>query len=265
MKIRIGLVQMVCEKAAIDENLASMARWMDEARRRDVDFVAFPEMSITGYADPTKYPQSVIQLDGPEVRRFLEMTLGSPAVVLAGLIEHNPAGKPFITQVAAQNGRRLGFYRKITIIDEEELWFSPGAAVLVLESDGLTYGVAVCADIHDEAVFAACARQGARIVFELAAPGLYGEQASRDWKSGFEWWKGECFQYLGAYARTHHLWIAVATQAGRTVDEDFPGGGYVFAPDGRCAYATPDGSPGAVYLELDLDQGRVVQIFEREA
>ncbi len=259
---RIGLVQMRCEKDAIDENLASMARCLDEARDREIDFVAFPEMSLTGYADPVKYPHSILQLDGPEVKRFLALTRSSPGVVFAGLIERNPAGKPFITQVAAQDGQRLGFYRKLTIIDEEKAWFSPGETTLVLEYGALSYGLAVCADIHNEAVFAACARQGARLVFELAAPGLYGEQVSRDWRAGFEWWKGECVKYLGAYASRYHLWIAVATQAGRTVDEDFPGGGYVFTPDGRCAFATPDGSPGAAYLEIDLERGLVTEIFD---
>src|SRR5512135_517671 len=103
--IRIGLVQMLCEKAAIDENLASMARYLAEAQEQAIDFMAFPEMCITGYADPTKYPHSMLRLDGPEVGRLLEITQGSPAVVLAGLIEGSPAGKPFITQVAAQDGR----------------------------------------------------------------------------------------------------------------------------------------------------------------
>jgi predicted amidohydrolase len=154
----------------------------------------------------------------------------------------------------------VGSYRKVTIKDEEVEWFAPGEGVPVFQHGALTFGVAICADISNEAVFAACARQGNRIVFELAAPGLYGEQASRNWRSGFAWWQGECRQHLGEYARKYGLWIAVATQAGRTVDEDFPGGGYVFAPDGRCLFATPDWTPGEVYLDLDLERGTVKEI-----
>ena len=58
----------------------------------------------------------------------------------------------------------------------------------------------------------------------------------------------------------HGIWIAVATQAGRTVDEDFPGGGYVFAPDGRQVYTTPDWFPGVAYLSLDLKEYSVVPL-----
>ena len=46
-----------------------------------------------------------------------------------------------------------------------------------------------------------------------------------------------------AEAHAHVLGInamAIATQAGRTRDEDFPGGGYLFSPDGRLLAETPD-------------------------
>jgi len=248
---------MVCQKGDIDGNLAAIAQHLADARRRRVDILALPEMSITGYADPTRCPGAVLALDGPEMSRFLSLTRGSPVTVLAGLIERNQgqaggtAGKPFITQVAARNGRLIAIYRKLTIVDEEADWFSPGDAVAVFRQGGLACGMAICADIANEAVFAACARRGARVVFELAAPGLYGEQATRDWRAGFEWWRGECAEKLSRYARAFRLWIAVATQAGRTADEDFPGGGYLFDPHGERIYATPDWSPGAVYLEID--------------
>ena len=257
---RIALVQMRCEKAAIEQNLAVIGQYLDQAAARRIDIIGLPEMSLTGYADPTRYPQAVIRLDGPEVARFLELTRGNPATVLIGLIEKNPGAKPFITQLVARHGHLLGHYRKRTIEREEADWFSPGAPGPVFRDGELTFGLSICADIGNEAVFADCAQKGARLVFELAAPGLYGEQASRDWAAGYAWWEGDCQQYLSRYARQYGLWIAVATQAGRTIDEDFPGGAFLFAPDGERVFATPDWREGAVYLDIDLDSGRVIQL-----
>jgi predicted amidohydrolase len=259
--IRIGLVQMHCEKGTIAQNLERMSTYIEEAAARDVDILGFPEMSLTGYADPTRYPQAVIGLHGPEVGRLCQMTRRCSITVLAGLIEKNPAGKPFITQVVVQRGALQGYYRKITIKDEETEWFSKGKSVPVFQQNGLTFGIAICADIGNEAVFAACEQQGAQIVFELAAPGLHGEQATRNWPSGYQWWEGECRKSLSRYAQTYGFWIGVATQAGRTVDEDFPGGGYVFAPNGERVYATTDWSPGAAYLGLDLEMCRVAELL----
>ncbi|MCA9872045.1 MAG: hypothetical protein KC441_00260 [Anaerolineales bacterium] len=255
--VRIGLIQMRCEKGAITENLAAMAGYLDQAAARNVDIVGFPEMNITGYADPTRDPAVKLRLDGPEVAQLLQLSQRFPGTILSGFIENNPQGKPFITHTAVRQGQLLGIYRKITIEDEEVAWFSPGEETPIFQHDDLTFGIAICADIGNEAVFAACQRQGAQMVFELAAPGLYGDQATRNWQTGYEWWAGECQDHLARYARTYGLWIAVATQAGRTSDEDFPGGGYLFAPDGRRLYATPDWSPGAVYLAVDLQTGQV--------
>lgn len=240
--LTFALAQMRCEKAAVAENLAAIERVYRQANLQGADIVACPEMSLTGYIDPTRQPQAVLRLNGPEVAALVALTANGRATLLAGLVEANPTGKPYITQVATRGGRMLGYYRKVTIVDEEAAWFAPGQGVPVFRHDDLKYGVAICADIHNRKVFAACAQQGAWVVFEVAAPGLYGEQATRDWRSGYEWWRGECREYLSAYARDYGLWIAVATQAGRTVDEDFPGGGYLFRPDGCCVYETEDGA-----------------------
>ncbi len=251
---------MRCEKAAIAQNLANMAGYLEEASRRDIDIIGFPEMSLTGYADPTRSPEAVLKLDGPEVAQFLEITQTFPGTVLAGLIEINPAGKPFITQVAARQGELLGSYRKLTIKDEETLWFSSGQQVPLFRHDGLPYGIAICADLTNREVFAQASRRGAKLIFELAAPGLYGERNPRNWQAGYDWWEAECKQYLSSYAQEFNTWILVATQAGATMDEDFPGGAFVFAPGGRRVFATSDWQPGAVFLEINLENQRVSQV-----
>lgn len=247
----IGLVQMRCEKGAIDDNLAATEAYLQAGSRQGVDVMCFPEMSITGYIDPTRMPVAVLRLDDPQVARFVALTAGTTLTAIGGLVEANPDGKPFITQIAARDGALLGVYRKKTIVDEEALWFAPGATVTVLPHAEGSFGIAVCADIDDGEIFAGAARQGARVVFEVAAPGLYGAQATRDWRSGYEWWRGECHDKLGRYARENGIYIAVATQAGRTSDEDFPGGGYVFGPDGACLRATEDWGEGVLYATIE--------------
>jgi predicted amidohydrolase len=258
--IRVGLIQMRCEKAAITQNLASKARYLQEAAQRNIDIIGFPEMSLTGYADPTRFPEAIIRLDGPEVEQLLQVTREFPGTVLAGIIEANPGDKPFITQIAARRGELLGYYRKITIEDEETLWFSAGQQAPLFHHDGLPFSMAICADLTNREVFAQASRQGARLIFELAAPGLYGERNPRNWQAGYNWWEAECRQYLSSYARAFNTWIMVATQAGATIDEDFPGGAFVFAPGGERVFTTTDWQPGMVFLEVDLQNQRVSQL-----
>ena len=250
--LRIGLVQMRCPKGEVAQNLASIHACLQEAAARGGDILCFPEMSITGYIDPARRPDAVLHLDSPAVAQFVEMSGETGVTVLAGIVEANPAGKPLITQLVAAGGHLLGAYRTVTIDAEEAAWFAPGAAVTVLSHPTGLFGTAICADINNPSVFAENARRGARIVFAAAAPGLYGSQEGRDWQSGFAWWRGECHTQLGGSAREHGIYLAVATQAGRTVDEEVPGGGYIFAPDGSCIAETADGSPGVLYATLPL-------------
>lgn len=247
---------MRCEKGAVAENLEATAHHIKEAAAHEVDVLGFPEASLSGYIEPARYPHAVLRLDGPEVAQALALTRGYALTALMGIIEARPGHKPYITQLVARDGELLSVYRKQRVIEEDAEWYSVGNGGSVFVHGDWTCGIAICADIAREPVFAGAAAQGAEMVFELAAPGLYGDMATRNWESGGRWWEGECQKYLAQWAQCYGIWVAVATQAGRTLDEDFPGGGYVFAPDGRRVYATADGAEGVVYLELGEREGK---------
>lgn len=252
--LRLALVQMRCEKADIAGNLRRIVDETSAAAARGIDVVCFPEMSLTGYIDPTRQPDGVIDVDGPEVAALREATGALSCLIVAGLVERNPAGKPFITQIALRGGELLVVYRKRTVIDEESEWFTPGApSSPVVEHAGWQIGLAICADIECADIFRDSAEAGARIIVECAAPGLDGAQATRNWQAGFDWWRDECHTKLGGYAKELGVYIAVATQAGRTMDEDFPGGGYLFGPDGTCLAETPDWRDGVLDVEVAAD------------
>lgn len=251
--LRIALVQMRCEKGAIAANLAATRAYLREAASQGAEIVCFPEASLTGYVDPARYPEAPLRLDSPAVAEFVALTREAGVTALAGIVEANPGGLPWLTQLVAASGELLGVYRKRTIPDEEAHLFAAAVSPVVFPHVKATCGVAICADIDSPAVFADCARLGARLVFECAAPGLYGEQAMRDWAAGYRWWRGECETKLGRYARASGVFIAAATQAGRTRDEDFPGGGYLFGPDGALWAATLGWREGVLYADLPLE------------
>ncbi|HEY7781762.1 MAG TPA: tRNA preQ1(34) S-adenosylmethionine ribosyltransferase-isomerase QueA [Ktedonobacterales bacterium] len=254
-ELLIGLAQMRCEKGDVAANLAATEDALRQGAERGAAIMCFPEANLTGYVDPTVYPEAILRADDPAIARFIAMTGTYHLTALAGFIEVNPGGPPFITQVVARDGALLGRYRKRTIPDEEAHLFTPATTTPATTSGvfahpAVPFGVAICADIDNEPLFAEHARGGARLVFEAAAPGLYGDQATRDWRAGFEWWRGECQTKLARYARANGIYIAVATQAGRTRDEDFPGGGYLFGPDGACLAATEDWHEGILWVTV---------------
>jgi predicted amidohydrolase len=257
-RLKLALAQMLCAKGAWAANLARVAEHMARARAAECDIIVFPEMSLSGYCDPALFPHAVQPRDSPWVRQFVDLTRQHAIAASAGFIEHNPAGKPFITQVLAQHGQIVGMYRKVHVVEEEAAWFSGGEETPVFTlatADGpVCCALAVCADSDRPDLFAAFAAHGAQIVLHSSAPGLYGPRRTdpASWQRGFDWYCGHLGAQLPLWARANGLFIAVATQTGATVDEDFPGGSFVWGPDGACLAATPDYAETLLIHELTL-------------
>lgn len=184
-------------------------------------------------------------LDSPLVRQFVDLTARYSVAASGGFIEANPEGKSFITQVLAKSGYIIGVYRKVNVVEEEAELFSPGGGTPVFQlpvpEGEITCALAVCADSDRPDIFSSFAAQGARIIFHSSAPGLYKRRTSEaSWQEGYDWYKSHLADRLPVYAKSNNLVIAVATQCGATLDEDFPGGSFVFGPDGTCLQAAPD-------------------------
>ena len=260
MRLKIALAQMRSEKGDWAGNLARVEGRMAEAAVAGCDVIVFPEMSLSGYCDPTRFPEAVQPLDGPGVRQFVALTERYPLAASAGFMETNPAGKPFITQVLARAGQIIGVYHKIHAVDEEAEWFSPGSATPIftfpVREGAVRCALAVCADSDRPDLFAAFAAGGAQVVLHSSAPGLYTRRTdAASWQAGYEWYRGYLGERLPAAARDNGLVIAVATQTGRTVDEDFPGGSFVFGPDGAIQAQTPDYAEALLIHEINLPDG----------
>ena len=251
-ELNIGLVQMRCQKGAIEYNIISMYRYLEECRKKGVEIVCFPEMNITGYINPLKYPNAVISRYHSSIQRVADMSFTYQTVIIAGFSEKNYRGKPYISQFVAKEGKIVGCYRKRTISIDESQWFSPGIETPMFSYSGINFGLALSTDIDDDRIFNEYSKQGTGLVFMSAAPGLCEKQETRDWKSDFNWWRSECKSKLGKYATDEGIYIAVATQAGRTSDEDFPGGGYVIAPDGNCIYESEDWYEGMLDAKIEI-------------
>lgn len=242
-ELRIALVQLCSEKGDIAGNLDRHTAEIEAAAARGVHLTVFPEMSITGYIDPARWPEAVLSLDSPQIARFCALTSDTGLTATAGLVEARPGHKPFITQIVAADGAFVAAYRKRHVVDDEAEWFSSGPPEPTVFAVGdVRVGLAVCADIDNPAIYRGCAEVGAQVIVHASAPGLYGEQASRNWHSSHAWWRNECLTKDAAHARDNGVYVVAATAAGRTVDEDFPGGGFAFAPDGICLAATADWS-----------------------
>jgi predicted amidohydrolase len=244
------LAAIECHKGDIDGNLAAHRKLLSQAAAGGCDLVLFPEMSLTGSADPGSGRGGLIPLEHPAVAELTSATDGIATAACFGIAEQAPGAPPHITQVVAAGGHLLGVQRKRHLGDGEES-FTPTAGATLFEWAGVRFGIAICAESGYDDPFDDAAAGGAGCVLFPAAPGLYGRRTSEaSWRAGLRWWE-ECG--LGdavGHARRRGLWIALAGQAGSTVDEDFPGLAALVAPDGAVVSRLADWRPGTLTVQI---------------
>ena len=245
--MKIALIQMSSAKGKVAQNLEQTLFFIQTARQNGAEIIVFPEMNLTGYFTKEKYSDKCLSLDSAEVKKVIEMSNGM--TIVFGIAEEKD-GKKYISQVVAQDGKILGVYRKNNIKDNETLLFSPGLEEPVFTVGENKFGITICADIDQPELFSAYAKKGCNMIFECASPDLYGDRENRNWEKGYLWWKKNCIEKIGKYAKENKINIAVATGSGRNEEDDFPGGGYFFSPNGDIFKETTDYKQEILYCDI---------------
>jgi len=237
--VRLLLSALRCEKGAIDHNLAEHRRVLRAARDAGCALALLPEMSLTGSADPAVDPERLVPLEHPKVAELVAATHDVGVAAVFGIAEQGADG-PFITQVVAADGVIAGVQRKRHLGEGEEA-FRASDDDGVFDIAGTRFGIAICAESGTDRPFAYAATMDAALVCFPAAPGLHGRRATDDeWRAGWDWWCESALGDARRHARERGLWIAIATQAGVTVDEDFPGLAALVNPRGEVVAQSPD-------------------------
>jgi predicted amidohydrolase len=250
--VRVQLAAVRCAKGAIEENLSAHLRLLAGAAAAGCDLALFPEMSLTGSADPVTSPGRLVALGHPAIARLIRASGETGVGACFGVAERSATGDAHITQVFAAGGQLAGVQRKRHLGEGEEA-FTPATGSAVFEHGGVRFGVAICAEAGFDAPFDEAAAAGASLVLFPAAPGLYGRRTSEaSWRSGFSWWEGSSLGDAGRHARRLGLWIAQASQAGSTIDEDFPGLAAVTDPAGRVTARLPDWRAGILTVDIPV-------------
>lgn len=245
------LAAICCQKGDWPANLAAHDEVLARARDEGCQLAAFPEMSLTGSVDPAAHPGDLLRLDSEPVRALAGLTRRHAVAAVFGVAEQGDGGAAHITQAYARAGSLAGAYRKRHLGEGEDA-YTAGTAPALFRLGGLSFGVAICAESRVDYPFDEPAAAGAEIIFLCAAPGLYGRRTHEEsWRAGHSWWESSGLADARRHAARTGAWVALTTQAGSTVDEDFPGLAALVAPGGEVVARLPDWHAGTLVAGLD--------------
>jgi predicted amidohydrolase len=249
--MRVLLAAITCEKGEIETNLARHVSALNDAREAGCDLAVFPEFSLTGSVDPTRHPERAVGLDDSAVQRMVAAAHDARVGALFGLAERR-GNEFFITQAYAISRRIAGVQRK-RHLGEDEVGFGVSSETAVFEYGAARFGAIICAESGPDFTWDANTAAGASVTFLCAAPGLYGRRTDKtSWRAGIEWWESDGLANARRNAQRLGQWVGMATQAGATVDEDFPGIAALIAPTGEIVERTPDWRPGSLIVDIPV-------------
>jgi predicted amidohydrolase/8-oxo-dGTP pyrophosphatase MutT (NUDIX family) len=247
--MRLALASILCEKDDLAGNLGRHLDVLDLARRERCDLAVFPEMSITGSIDPAS-PDDAVAIDHPTVRALIDAAAGMHVAVLFGLAERSSDGV-HITQAYAHHGALRCIQRK-RHLGEGEDGFSIGTEAMRCRLGAVAFGAVICAEASQSWAWDRAA-DGATLVCFTSAPGLHGRRTTdEEWRDGFTWWDGHGLGQAREHAARLGVWVAMATQAGSTADEDFPGISALVSPQGEVVDRLPAWNPGVLVVDVPM-------------
>lgn len=151
-RLRVALAQINTAVGDLAGNAERILHAVSEARGRDADIVALPELSITGYPpeDLVLYPQFLI--DNQEAAREIARQIRGIAAVI-GFVGSSVNGEPPLYNSAGLvwDGEIVHRYDKIHLpnygVFDEARYFTRGGACPVFDLAGVQTGINVCEDV----------------------------------------------------------------------------------------------------------------------
>jgi NAD+ synthase (glutamine-hydrolysing) len=243
--LRICLAQLNLVVGDVAGNTARIAATIRQAREEHAaDLVVFQELALCGYPPEDLLFHSGLQ---QRVADALE-ALKAETQGIAALVGYPEYVDGCIYNSAAwiQAGEIRGNYRKSCLpnygVFDEQRYFTPGKAPLVLELKGVQTGVTICEDIWDSAEVAqATVAAGAEVIFSInGSPFEFNKQNIRE-------------ELLAKRAREAGVPIVYQNLVGGQDELVFDGGSCVVSAAGTLCQRAPAFVEGLYLSEFKID------------
>ena len=241
MDLRVAAVVCRSPLGRIGDNLEQAGRWVRQAKDAGAELVCFPEMNITGYGNLAEIADTAQTTNGPACRRLSSLAAETGMLILAGMAEANPEGKPFASHCVFQPDGGILIYRKLHLAPPEKPFFSAGSRIPVFTFKQTCFGIQLCYDAHFPELSTHMAAQGAEVIFyPHASPRGDALTKHHSW-----------MRHLPARAFDNSIYVVACNQIGANGRGlQFPGNAVAIDPAGNVMANRLEKREGLLVLDL---------------
>ncbi|AOO82856.1 nitrilase-related carbon-nitrogen hydrolase [Bosea vaviloviae] len=249
-RLTVAAAQIACQPADIDVNLASHLAMIEQARRRGVDLLVFPELSLTDYLAQPDCAALALGRDAAPLS--LLARAAAPMAVSVGFIEGDAQGRVFNAQALLAGGGIAAVHRKLNLPGygslREDQVYDAGEVLLPADlGQGWRAATLICADSWNPALPWLAALAGANLLLVPVASSRGAVAGGFDNPRGWE-------INLAHTAMTYGLPTIFANHCGQRGGFDFWGGSRILDARGIALAQAGDG-PGLIVAEVDFAAG----------
>ncbi|MCO7216141.1 nitrilase-related carbon-nitrogen hydrolase [Halomonas sp. OfavH-34-E] len=228
-QLQVACAQINARLGDVEANLAHHLDVIHDARRRGVELLVFPELSLTGYGLGPRVLEEAMPSEDPRLIQLAKAAAGMQVIV--GFVEEASPGEIYNALAILQDGRIAAVHRKLNLPTygglEEGKWFSHGARLTeVAVRPGWSTTSMICADLWNPALVHAAllARPTVLCAPINSASGIVSE----DFSNEENWALNVRF-----YAMTYGTPVLMANRYGPEGDSHFWGGSRILGPRGE--------------------------------
>jgi len=242
LRLRIGLAQINAVVGDISGNLERVISCCQQAAKKQVDLIVFPELVLTGYPPEDLLLKPTFVKDNIGALHQLARSIAKlPFVAVVGFVD---AHKDIYNAAAVlQQGRIKAVYYKRHLpnysVFDEDRYFKPGDRPLILEWGEVKLGLSICEDLW----YPEGAELGeVELILNLSSsPYFYQKAILRE-------------RVFGTRASDNQAMVAFCNMVGGQDELVFDGGSMILNPRGEVIARAKSFGEEFLVADLDLEQ-----------
>jgi predicted amidohydrolase len=229
MTCNLRVAQIDSTLANLDENLKKHLLLIEQAIEDGIEFIVFPELSLTGYNVQDAAQDIAMSIQDARLNPLRE--LSKKISILCGGIELSGDYGVYNAAFFFEDGNAQTVHRKVYLptygMFEELRYFSAGQKVDAFHSRRLgTIGVTICEDNWHVTMPYLLAMQGAKLMFMLVASPLRVDTETGDLKIATIW-----EMMTRTYANLFSVYVVMANRVGNEDGLSYWGGSEIISPN----------------------------------
>lgn len=243
-QLTIAAAQIECRPGDIEANLALHLEMIGAARRRGVDLLLFPELSLCDYVSVPDLAAVGMRRDDDAFARLADAAGGMTLSV--GFVERS-GGHHYNAMAMMTGGEAAAVHHKLNLPTYGNLveghHYQAGHAVELVETKGWQTSTLVCADVWNPALPWIAALKGAELMLIPVASALGAVEGEFENPDGWD-------ATLRQLAATYAMPLVMTNHCGRRGNLNFWGGSRILDPFGR-ELARAGAGPALIVATID--------------